>query len=175
MENTYLIELLKSLTYKELRSFSTFLTSPFHNKGRYRFETIILYELLRKYAPNYDNNKLTKLFLSRSVFRDFKKEDSRIEKVIAELTKSVRLFLLIENYLKVENSLTCHVDFIQILMERNLTQKAVNLASSIEDTLNSKEVLSTQSFNLRYRVSYLMYEMAAQNSTWSKDLNIKEI
>jgi hypothetical protein len=174
MENTNLIELLKVLTNKELRKLSTFLTSPFHNKGKYRFEALFLFNFIKKFAPNYDNPRLTREILSKNVFQDNLQADIRIDKVMSELSKSIRFFLLTEYYFDLENTEISQLDFIKILMERKASAKAVNLASAVSEELKLKEYLSTENLLLSYRVSYLLYELEAQNNTWRKDLNIKE-
>jgi hypothetical protein len=174
MENSSLIELLKVLTTKELKDFFNFLHSPYHNKGRYRNEVQILFDSLYKYAPNYDNSKLTKEFLSKNIFSDNIISDGRLEKVMVELSKSIKIFLLSEYYFRDENEPATQVDFTQILIERKLIRKATNLANSLTETLHQKKEVQTKDYLLSYRVSNLIYLLEAQKNTWRKDLNIKE-
>jgi hypothetical protein len=174
MENSSLIEILKMLTTKELKDFLTFLASPYYAQGRYRKETQILFDCLCKYAPNYDNIQITKEDLSKILFGEAASSDGRVDKVMVELSKSIRMFLLAEHYFSESQEQAAQVDFVQILKDRKLTKKAANLANTVADTLLQKKSSNAKDFNLSYRVSYLMYELEAQKNTWRKDLNIKE-
>ncbi len=45
------IQVLKTLSEEELKQFSDFLRSPFHNKNR---SLIKLFDVLKKYHPEYE-------------------------------------------------------------------------------------------------------------------------
>ena len=53
MENSSLIELLKTLNNKELGQFLTFIENPYFTTGRYKKDAQILLKALLKEAPAY--------------------------------------------------------------------------------------------------------------------------
>jgi len=65
MQNSKLIELLKTFSTKELRECGDFVQSPFFN---YNEEVVLFYNHLRKLAPNFSAKKTERETVYKSLF-----------------------------------------------------------------------------------------------------------
>lgn len=172
MENSGLVELIKVLTNKELKDFMLFLESPYHNRGRYRKEAQTLFKFLIKYAPNFESEKIGKEKAYRLIFPDELFVEGRIEKVMVELSKSIRMFLLTEHYFREENHLAAQTDFGQILKDRRLVQRAFNQVRAVLDDLKQDMFKNAQDYDRLYKASILAYSIETEKNTWKEDFNI---
>ena len=172
MEKSNLIELIKTLTIKEIKIFLLFLDSPYFSKGRYKKEAKNLFILIQKYAPQYENAKLSKENVYAQIFPTEPFTDGRIEKVMTELYKSIRLFLITEYNLRPENEYSNQVDFATILHKKGLNHKATALTSTILDELNSKMDKTDKSYADQFNASDLKHVLETENNQWKDDLSI---
>ncbi|MGK0389038.1 MAG: hypothetical protein ACI94Y_001772 [Maribacter sp.] len=65
MLNSKIILLLQSFSSQEFREFSKFLYSPFFNKKK---EVILMYEVLKKASPDFDQHKIGRHFIMKKVY-----------------------------------------------------------------------------------------------------------
>lgn len=172
MESSNLFELFKSLTSKELKDFSLFLDSPYHDKGRYRKETQILYKTLLKHRQNIENLDKEKVF--SIVFPGTPFTEGRIEKVMVELSKSLRSFLLIERYLTEDNYHNAQNDFCKILVNKNLSHRAANLLKGNIRDMENITIKNAGYYKSLYEASALQYSLQSTKHTWTQDLNTGE-
>lgn len=172
MQQSSLVELVKVLTARELKDFSLFLESPYHNRGRYRKEAQNLFKILVKYAPDYANDKLSKEKIYRQVFPEDPFTEGRIEKVMVELSKSIRLFLVTEYYLREDNQPSVQTDYAQILMDRSLIQRSANQVRVVLEELEQSPIKNAQLYDRLYKGLILSYSIETERNTWKEDLNI---
>lgn len=171
MNHSNLVELFKTLTTKELKDFSAFLDSPYFAKGKYRKEVVKLFEILAKYTPEgLDKVDLNKDKIYKRVFPGDPPMEGRLERVMMELLKSLRIFLQVDHYLENEHDGTA--DFIEILMHRQLSQRAANAARTLSDDLIKTPVKSAETYALLFKASKLSYYIESYKNTWKEDLHI---
>jgi hypothetical protein len=78
------IEILKSFSPAELKEFKDFVRSPFHNKNK---NVIKMYDLVRKYAPGFENKKLAKGAVYKKLFPGKTYNDAVIRILISDLIR----------------------------------------------------------------------------------------
>lgn len=74
MKNSKIVQILKCFSKEEIKEFGKFIGSPFHNN---RKDLIKHYDLLKKFYPDFDDNKITKEYFF-SKLNPGKKYDSDI-------------------------------------------------------------------------------------------------
>lgn len=99
-----LLEVLRTFTDHEKKRFGKFLNSAYFNKSP---KIIKLFNILRKYHPNYDNKKITKVYIYKKLDYGLAFNDSTIRNLLYDLQ------IIAETYLKIKN------------MEFNLTESNV--------------------------------------------------
>lgn len=170
MHNSSLIEIFKRLTNKEIKSFFLYLESPLQDKGRYKKEALALLKILVKCAPDFEGEKIEKKNVYAKVFDNEPFKPGRLEKVMGELFKSLRLFLLAEKYITEDNEVDLQIDFAQILVDKGLSHRALNIIGATYEDLKAGS--DTNSHKQRYKLSILEYEINMQRNRWKDDLNI---
>lgn len=173
MKESNLVELFKTLNTKELKEFSLFLNSPYFDRGKYRKEVKIMFEVLAKHASSgWETADLTKEKVYKKVFPSASFVEGRLEKVMVEYSKSLRNFLLVQRYLGEENQNNAQADFAGILQNRQLFQRAKQVAWLLLDELKKHEKKDMNSYDLLRKTSYICHEIEAYKNTWREDLNI---
>jgi hypothetical protein len=87
------IDFLKILTHAEFKSFGKFISSPYCNSNK---KLIRLYELLKKYYPDFNSEKFTKKEIYLYFFKDRYYNDDKVRDLLSDLYKTLELFLSIE-------------------------------------------------------------------------------
>src|SRR5437870_5390578 len=91
MIRSKVIDVLKIFTTEELKRFKLFLNSPFHNTNK---KVIQLYELVRKYSPEFNNEKLKKEYLFKKLYPDKQYNDIVMRILISDLIKLAEDFIV---------------------------------------------------------------------------------
>lgn len=94
MKNTKLISLLKNLNSEELNELEKFSVSPYLNRGR---NTLPLLKLLRKFHPEFNDEKLTDEYLIKNLFPGRKTDDRKAYSLLK--TNTSELFILCKDFL----------------------------------------------------------------------------
>lgn len=85
------VSILSVFSKEEIKSFSLFLLSPFHNNNN---KVILLFDILKKYHPDYDDPRLTSENLFREMFGKEKHRESYIRNLFSDLKILAESFLV---------------------------------------------------------------------------------
>jgi hypothetical protein len=91
MQNTRLIELLKTFKEKELLGLEDFISSKYFNKNT---QIIELFTNIKKYFPAFDSEELTKQNLYLKIFGKKKYSDEAMRTLISGLMKLAKKYLI---------------------------------------------------------------------------------
>lgn len=81
--------MLATLDKKELRAFSQFVSSPYFNKHE---ENVLLTDYLVKYAPDFNDEVITKEAVYRSIFPDQNYDEKQLGYIMSGVTKLLEKF-----------------------------------------------------------------------------------
>ena len=87
-------EILKSLSDSELKSFDSWLNSPWCNSNK---NLITLLDKVKKYYPNFENERLTKEKLFKQVLPKGKYSDRRMNNLLSEGYQAAERFIIFQN------------------------------------------------------------------------------
>lgn len=96
IQGTKVVQLLKLLSFLEIKRFKKFLASPFHNNNELLSQ---LFQLLKKHHPDYNSPKLTKESLYKSLFSNKVYHQQRMNDLMFDLRKLIENFLIVSNTL----------------------------------------------------------------------------
>jgi hypothetical protein len=91
MHNSKLLKLLKTLSKEEFRLLKKFLRSPFYN---YTPQLLELYDILKKYYPDFDSPKLEKEWVFKRLFPDESFKSKKMRHTLSEFTLLVEEFMV---------------------------------------------------------------------------------
>lgn len=94
-----LIELLKTLTEKEMMKLYKFLNSPYFNNSK---RIITLFQILKKYYPEFENRNFTRENLFKSIYGKSQYNDSTFRNLMSDLLQLTLEFLKLEGISKKE-------------------------------------------------------------------------
>jgi hypothetical protein len=175
MINSSLVELLRTLTAKELKSFKAFVGNSFHGPERYPKEAMTLLGILSKHSPNFYHPELDRSKVYHRIFPKGNSEDGRLDRVKVELQKCLRSFLLYERYFREEQEKQAQLDFAKILVERNLLQRADIQIKALKGAIEAKVSKTNEEMAILYNAARLEHQVESRKNTWRKDLNIHKI
>jgi len=85
--------LLKTLSESELKSFDSWLNSPWCNSNK---NLIVLLDKIKKYHPSFDNDKLSKEKLFKQVLPKGKYSDRRMNNLLSEGYQAAEKFIIFQ-------------------------------------------------------------------------------
>ena len=88
MKQSGVIKLLKTFTPEEIDLFDDYLKSPFHNKN---LKAIEFFEVLKKYHPDYNEEKISKENLFKEMFGPGKFRESYVGNLFSDLNISEQI------------------------------------------------------------------------------------
>lgn len=94
-----LIDILKVLKKKEIKDLNDFVISPFHNKNK---NVVRLFNILKKYYPEFDSVKLNKETIYAKIFPGIKYNDNTMRSLIFGLSNIVMEYLAVNSLRKNE-------------------------------------------------------------------------
>ncbi len=172
MEKSTLIEILKTFSKEELARFSDFTVSPYHNK---KSNVVKLYGSLRKFAPDFPAEKITKEGMWKIIFPGKKYNYGIMKNLIYDLNGLALNFLELERHCG--KPFECDINLLEqyklrslkSLFVRKLKESRNNIAKSPVDNLTFY-----YSYILEYtEMSYIDYEylLKSKDSDYYAELN----
>ncbi|MEO8209770.1 MAG: hypothetical protein ABI840_04380, partial [bacterium] len=110
------ILILKTFSEEELKLFTEFLNSSFLNKNK---KVIHLFNILKKYHPDYDDKKISKKHLFRKVFKSPDYKESHIRNLFSDLNILAEKFI---QYIHISNNYNYEKLLIEVLNDRDIPE-----------------------------------------------------
>ena len=93
MHSSKLINLLSCFSKKEIKSFKSFLISPYHNTNN---ELVLFFDYIKQSYPGFTSTKLTKKETFKYLYPENIYKDKHIRYLMSDLLKLVNRFLLVQ-------------------------------------------------------------------------------
>lgn len=176
MVNTYVSEVLATLSPDEMEAFRAFLESPYFNSGYHAPEHKALFRVLAAAQQASDPAAaLSRERVYEQVFPNSAIVKGKLEKLTSEFKKLLQTFLLVQRYL---NHRTEHEHLLDLAVElrwRGLESKYKQALEKTQGIVASMESESLTSYLFQYQVALEAHEW---NSTYNKakgDLGIPDV
>src|SRR5438477_4983444 len=160
MENTKLVQILKTFTKCEFEEFGKFVYSPFFNNSE---QIIKLYNYIKKYYPAFDANLLTKENIYKEIYGNNEYKDKKVRDLLSRTLKLAEDFLAYSD-IKDDTFLIKRKSLKQIAI-RNLEKHFEKKANEIETQLG--KILKNDEYILN---SYLIAESKRDYLEFKKSL-----
>jgi len=86
------IDIVKSFSKKDISDFAKFLESPYLNSNK---NLLMLFSVLKKYYPSFEDIKLTKQAVFRYVYPGKQYDDRKLRKLFSDLYKETERFMVL--------------------------------------------------------------------------------
>jgi hypothetical protein len=165
------IDILKSLNAEDVRQFRRFILSPYFNRSS---TLVSLFELLIKSHPDFNSKKLTKEYISETIFNTKDYKDSTVRNALADLQNICEIFLMQENF---RNSAALSFDYLlKELREKNIgsvfqkNSSALDKKYEVIKDVDSDYYLSRYRFELNKFNYSALYEMVKEDRDTYKQI-----
>lgn len=139
MINSSSIKILRVFTKEEIKEFSDFLLSPFHNTN---MSVVKLFEDLEKYYPWFDNKNLTKENIFAKIYPGKAYNEQTMKSALFNLGKLAEEFLSYKSYLN--KGASRKYDLIFELMNRGQFELAEKNLKGYRDILEKNEGITDE-------------------------------
>ena len=172
MEQSQLVELIRTLKPEERAQIQHFSTNPMFNNGRMRAQIIPLLQLCLNHTWVEEGAELEKKKVYELVFPNQPFVEGKLEKVMVEAQKILKSFLIIQRYMKSENEIVHSLDFAEELRSRGLFSRYQQLTVRIQKVLDESP-LNDRNINFQYLLEFSKYDEESIRNQAKGDLNIK--
>ncbi|MBN8680351.1 MAG: hypothetical protein J0M29_19145 [Chitinophagales bacterium] len=159
MEDSYLISLLRAVNEEEFGQLYQFCELNLLNDLKYKAQISLLLGICHKQIKAGSSNLINKQELFFQIFPKDSYIEGKIEKVMHYTAKCVKNFLITKHFLREENEFYQNLDFFDILRERKLEDKALQILSKLRKTqqanTNKDFNYYLRQFHIEFRVHYL--------------------
>ncbi len=147
MLKSKVIEVLKTFSQAEIKSFRNYINSPFHNSNR---KVLKLYELIRKHYPELNSKQLEKETLFKKLYPAKKYSDIVMRILISDMLRLAEEFLAYQGYSK--EFLAEKKFLLEELEERNLGTLFNRHIKEAEQYLEKEVIMNNSYFLERFEI-----------------------
>jgi len=148
MYTSKLIMLLNSFSAKEMKSFTSFLSSPYHNTNQ---EIVRFFNCLKPYHPFKAENNIQKIWIFNKMYPSSEYNDKLIRYLMSDLLKLAESFLLLERIEK--NKIEAATQLIDEFKNRNLDKHYKQLKIKVNHYFARKQVINLDDFLAEIKIS----------------------
>ena len=175
MVQSYVIELIKTLNDDERTDLLLYADSPLHNRSVFAREAQLLLKIILDAAPGFDEKKLDKNRVYELLFPGKQFVDGKLEKVMVELNKITRAYMLTTHYLSEQNETRQLLDFAKILRIRGLENRYHQALARLGKQIENETRESSQLYYWRYALEYELHSWQTITNKHKGDLNLPRV
>lgn len=175
MEKTYVFELVKSLSTEERREFGLFIHSPYFNRSKQAGELDAMLRYLLDHLAKPAAGPLEKKALYHYLFPDAPWVEGKLEKLMVELNKLLRSFLLSRRYFQAENSFQQDLDWGGLLRDRGMEHRYERLLETIKAAKQPAAWKNAAYFLQQLQLEHAIYAHQTYSNRKKGDINIPPV
>lgn len=153
MQDSKLLEILKTFSSKEWKDFEKFVNSPYFSSGR---DVSGIYALLKKYYPQFTSENLNKEKVFASLFPKEKFNEKKLKNITSDLTKIAEQFLVFERL--ASNEITFDETLARVYKGKKNDKLFLRTLNLLEKKLSVQKFQSDRCFSEEERYERLMEE-----------------
>ena len=139
MHSSTLIRLLSKLNKEEWKRFDKFIRSPYFNSNK---SVIQLFELLKKYAPDFATPKLNKEKVSQKIYPKTPYKEKRMWQLMSDLKGLAEQFLVVEKNDKYSTKFQLQLS--EVFLEKDLYEWYEQKSEVLIEKLTADHHLTSQ-------------------------------
>ena len=175
MDQTQLIELIKTLTPTEKAQILPFATTPFFNNGRMRAYVGPLVALCMEHPWHEPEQRLEKMDIYATLFPEQAFVEGKLEKVMVEALKFIRSVLLTLNYFREDNSFHQNLDYTEMLRLRGLAARYQLSMARLKKMQEDDPWKNGQHFQRQFQLETAIHAQECLDNQRKGDLNIPNV
>jgi hypothetical protein len=175
MEKSYLVEIIKNLRAEELPQLSLFLNSAYFVQGVNSKEIQALCQIILDAAPHFSEASLNKETVYRQMFPGKELVEGKLKKVMSELNKLIRTFLLVRQYLHESNEFQHQLDIARQLRLRGMVSRHKQTIEKLKNAGAAAVKESHAQYQQDYLLEYEIHDLESAYNQGKGDINIPNV
>jgi hypothetical protein len=175
MTDSKLLETLKTFNREEQEEFALFIASPYFNRGAYASELSKLYTFILAVQSDASAGTLSKTEAHANIFPDKVYSEGRIDRMMFEINKLSREFLLHRNYVRKENEVRFMVDWVAVLRQKGLDHRVEKELEKIRQQNQQQTQGSVAQFFTNFLVAREDHIWRSNHNKIKDDLGVTEL
>jgi hypothetical protein len=172
MEQSLLIELIRTLNQTEKDLIRQFAALPFFNQGKMKAYVPGLLNICLSHHYHDPQIILDKKTVFSSIFPNQEFVDGKLEKTMVEAHKVVRTVLLVQQYLHDENDFQLNFDYAKILRAKRLDIRYQLLLAKLQKLQEETEIKDSDYLHQQYILEYSIHDHVSLHNQKKGDLNV---
>lgn len=175
METTFVFELIKSLSAEERNELELFVASPYFNRGKHAGELIALLRCVLNFLSSPSAPALEKTIVYRQIFPDMPWVEGKLDKLLVEMKKLLRTFLLNRQYFQADNDFQAELDWGKVLQRKGMEQSYQQQLDKMK-TAGSRNRWKTGAHYLQqFQLEHAIHVHQSYGNRRKGDLNIPPV
>ena len=174
MENSDLVELIKTLNSEEKVHVLQFSTLTYFNHGKMRDQVVPLLKLCFNHPWDSTSQNIEKKEVYVKLFPGQVFLEGKLDKVMVEAHKIVRAFLLVQHYFREENEFNQIFDFSEVVRKRGLASRYQKLMKRLQKGQEEDLPKNTTFIYRQFLLEYAKFEEESLRNQAKGDLNIPD-
>ncbi len=174
MEQSLLVELIRTLKSEEKEQVLHFATVQFFNNGRMKAQVIPLIDIFFNHPWHTTEQRLEKKEVYSIIFPNQSFVEGKLEKVMVEAHKVVKMFLLSQRYFREENEFHQLLDFSEEVRMRGLDTRYHQTLARLQKMQVGIPQNSQQFYRRQFLLEYSKFEDETVHNQAKGDLNIPQ-
>jgi hypothetical protein len=175
MEQSQLVELIKTLTSEEKERVLQFAAIPFFNHGRMRAQVVPLLHICLNHPWNDPEQRLEKTDVFAALFPDQSFVEGKLEKVMVDAHKVVRSLLLTQHYFQKDNEFYQVLDFTEIVRLRGLDARYQQSIARLKKMQEDSPWRNAPHFHKQFLLESSIHYVECLHNQSKGDLNIPDL
>ncbi len=175
MEQSHLIELIRTLSHAEKADVLQFATISFFNNGRMKAQVVPLLEICLNYPWGDFSQTLDKKSVYDAIFTNQEYVAGKLEKVMVEAHKVVRSYLLTKGYFQEEKEFQQVFDFTEILRTRGLSARYQQSMAKLKKLQSECLTWSPSHYHQQLLLEGSIHYVESLNNQKKGDINIPNL
>ncbi len=170
MQQSKLIQLLKSLSKKEFKEFQGYVSSEFFNKNQ---QLIRLLDHLSHYQGYFDTSKLDKEVFFKKHYPTEKLEEQKFRYLQSDLTKLLEDFIAYSQYSK--DNFQRKYFLLEALNQRNQDKYFLQELDAIKEQNDNSPFRDSVYYFNQHKISELSYQHTSEKRNRAFDSSLQEV
>jgi hypothetical protein len=175
MQNTYVIDVIRTFHDHELEEFRLFLDSPYFNRGFNAEKIKLLYSLMVTAKHKDTLEEFDKILVYKLIFPSMDFVEGKLDKLNSELKKLLQTFLTIQRYSAHDHEVQRMIDLTAELRLRGLEERYLQTLEKTKKQIEAQKEVSLGKFQGLLAISLEEHEWESTYNKAKGDLNIPAV
>lgn len=158
MQDSQLMDIIKTFSKDEMSELRLFVRSPYFNRTNLAEKAIALFDIIYQIYPEFNSPKLQKEKIYATIFPGEQLIAGRLDKTMSALTKVIKKFIVLPKDAQDENSASYHREMAKFHLRQSLEHKFYADCEKSKKILESTDRKDSGTYYQLYKTEELQHD-----------------